>query len=33
MPLGNATFGSAGRHAELDLGGQLYVSAGLSWPF
>lgn len=33
MPLGDATFGSGGREAQLKLGGQIYVSAGINWPF
>jgi hypothetical protein len=33
MPLGNASFSSAGRQAELNLGGQVYVSFGINWPF
>lgn len=33
MPLGNASFSSGGRSAELNLGGQVYVSVGVNWPF
>jgi hypothetical protein len=33
MPLGNANFSSGGRHAELNLNGQVYVSLGINWPF
>ena len=33
MPLGNASFSSGGRQAELNLGGQVYVSLGINWPF
>jgi hypothetical protein len=33
MPLGNASFSSGGRQAELKLGGQVYVSVGVNWPF
>jgi len=33
MPLGNASFSSGGRQAELKLGGQVYVSLGINWPF
>jgi hypothetical protein len=33
MPLGNASFSSGGRSAELNLGGQVYVSLGINWPF
>ena len=33
MPLGNASFSSGGRQAELKLGGQIYVSVGINWPF
>lgn len=33
MPLGNASFSNAGRQAELNLGGQIYVSLGVNWPF
>ena len=33
MPLGDATFSSGGRNVQLNLGGQLYLSAGINWPF
>ncbi|MDD5141479.1 MAG: hypothetical protein PHY43_14615, partial [Verrucomicrobiales bacterium] len=33
MPMGNASFNSGGRSGELNLGGQLYISAGINWPF
>ncbi len=33
MPLGNASFSNGGRQAELNLGGQVYVSLGINWPF
>ncbi|HEY9509532.1 MAG TPA: hypothetical protein VIV82_06685 [Verrucomicrobiae bacterium] len=33
MPLGSPTFSKGGRHAELDLSGAIYLSAGVSWPF
>lgn len=33
MPLGNATISSGGREAELKLGGQVYITAGINWPF
>jgi hypothetical protein len=33
MPMSDATFSGAGREAKLDLGGQLYFSIGVSWPF
>ena len=33
MPLGNASFSSGGRHAELNLVSQIYVSLGINWPF
>jgi hypothetical protein len=33
MPMGNASFSSGGRQAELKLGGQVYVSIGVNWPF
>ncbi len=33
MPLGNASFSNGGRSAELNLGGQVYVSLGINWPF
>jgi hypothetical protein len=33
MPLGSASFSSAGREGQLNLGGQVYVSAGINWPF
>jgi hypothetical protein len=32
-PMGNATFGGNGRESRLDLGGQIYFSAGFNWPF
>jgi hypothetical protein len=31
--LGSPTFSKGGRHAELDLSGAIYLSAGVSWPF
>jgi hypothetical protein len=33
MPMGNASFSSGGRSGQLNLGGQLYISAGINWPF
>jgi len=33
MPMGNATISGGGREGRLNLGGQLYISAGISWPF
>ena len=33
MPMGNASFSSGGRSGQLNLGGQLYISAGIHWPF
>ena len=33
MPLGNATISGQGREGTLKLNGQIYVSAGLNWPF
>ncbi len=33
MPMGKVTMGGSGRQAELNLSGQIYLSAGLNWPF
>lgn len=33
MPLSSATFSDGGRTAKLNLEGQVYISAGVSWPF
>lgn len=33
MPLGDATIGGGGREGRLNLGGQIYISAGINWPF
>jgi hypothetical protein len=33
MPMGSATFSSGGREAQLKLGGQVYISAGINWAF
>lgn len=33
MPMGNAAFNGGGREGQLNLGGQLYFSIGISWPF
>jgi hypothetical protein len=33
MPLGSADFSQGGRDARLDLSGQIYISAGVNWPF
>jgi hypothetical protein len=33
MPMSNAGFGSGGHSGQINLGGQIYISAGISWPF
>ena len=33
MSLGNASFSGGGREAQLKLGGQVYISAGINWAF
>jgi hypothetical protein len=33
MSLGNANISGGGRSAELNLGGQVYITAGINWPF
>jgi hypothetical protein len=33
MPMGDADFSGGGREAKLKLGGQLYFSVGVNWPF
>lgn len=33
MPMNNATVSGKGRQARLDLGGALFLSAGINWPF
>jgi hypothetical protein len=33
MSLGNASISGGGRSAQLNLGGQVYISAGINWPF
>lgn len=33
MPLGTATIGGSGREARVKLDGQVYLSAGINWPF
>jgi hypothetical protein len=33
MPMEDATFGGGGRQGRLNLGGQLYLSVGINWPF
>ena len=33
MSLGNARISGGGREARLNLGGQVYITAGISWPF
>jgi hypothetical protein len=33
MPMTDATFSRAGRQGKLDLNGQAYFTAGISWPF
>jgi hypothetical protein len=33
MPMGDATISGGGREGRLNLGGQIYISAGINWPF
>jgi hypothetical protein len=33
MPMSDATIGGGGREGRLNLGGQLYFSVGINWPF
>ena len=33
MPMGSADFNGGGRQAQLQLDGQIYISAGINWPF
>ena len=33
MSLGNATISGGGRQGRLNLGGQVYITAGINWPF
>jgi hypothetical protein len=33
MPLGDATISGDGREGKLNLGGQMYITAGINWPF
>ena len=33
MPMSNATISGGGREGRLNLGGQLYFSVGINWPF
>ena len=33
MSLGNASISGGGREGRLNLGGQIYISAGINWPF
>jgi len=33
MSLGNATISGGGREGRLNLGGQVYITAGINWPF
>ena len=33
MPMSSATFSSGGRSGKLDLSGQVYITAGINWPF
>jgi hypothetical protein len=33
MSLGNATISGGGREGQLNLNGQVYISAGINWPF
>jgi hypothetical protein len=32
-PMGSATFSNGGRSGQLNLDGQVYLSAGIGWPF
>jgi hypothetical protein len=32
-PMGKASFSSGGREAQLNFGGQVYLTAGINWPF
>jgi hypothetical protein len=33
MPMANVDFNGNGRQSQLELGGQLYLSVGINWPF
>jgi len=33
MPMSSATISGGGRMGKLDLGGQVYITAGINWPF
>jgi hypothetical protein len=33
MPMGNASISGGGREGQLNLGGQVYISAGINWTF
>jgi hypothetical protein len=33
MPMGDVTISNGGRSGQLNLGGQIYVSLGINWPF
>lgn len=33
MPMGNTSISGGGREADLKLGGQVYITAGINWPF
>jgi hypothetical protein len=33
MPMTDAIIGGGGREGRLNLGGQVYISAGINWPF
>jgi len=33
MSMGDASFGGGGREGKLNLGGQIYITAGINWPF
>jgi hypothetical protein len=33
MPMSDTTIGGGGREGQLKLGGQLYFSIGINWPF
>ena len=33
MPMGSTTFSDGGRDGKLNLGGQIYLSLGINWPF
>jgi carbohydrate-selective porin OprB len=33
MSLGKANISGGGRQGQLNLGGQVYITAGINWPF